>query len=245
MAKTTPSMQIFRAACDDLGAFLASYGFKYLKSKRTCTRQGTLFEQIISFGTFRSTNMLGGVALDVRASAWSKELAEYRKNAGIELSINEAVLFAIDIENLFRPAPPYIRYDIGDPGTRDEILIKIKDVLQSEVFAAFDIAEDPVAFEAAANAQLLPCLDDDAIRDYPTCFTARPRWLTSTVIGMASGILDEPAPTRFAILADALEESGYTNAYVLTRCREKRPKKKDHQFIQEFANAIIAPKKKS
>src|SRR5436305_795373 len=122
----TPSMQIFRLACDELGSLLKPYGFKYAWSKRSARRQGGLFEHFVSFGTSRSVNSLPGhVHLEVRASAWSTALADYRGQAGITLPINEAVLFGITIENIFTPAPPYVRYEIGDPLGRDEVMATI------------------------------------------------------------------------------------------------------------------------
>lgn len=168
---TSPSMQVFRLACDELGGFLKGHGFKYLRSKRGSTRQGRLFEQIVGFGTSRSVNSLvGQIALDVRATAWSEKLAAYRKKAGISLPINGAVLFSIDIENIFHPAPPYVRYDIGDPNTRAHVLEGIQTVLQRDVLRAFAIVEEPGELRAAVKGKLLPCLTEEAIRDYFACF---------------------------------------------------------------------------
>lgn len=237
MAKS-PSMQVFQMACDHLGTFLKTYGFKYLKSKRNCTRQGSLFEHVIGFGTHRSTNALGGVALDVHAEAWSKQLADYRHKAGIDLPINEAVLFGTDIENIFHPAPPYVRYDIGDPRTRDEILTNIKTVLQRDVLRAFDIVEDPLAFRGAVKAKLLPCLWNEAIRDYSACFPIHPTWLTQTVISLAQAILDERAYDRLPIWADALEDAGYTNAEILSRCRKPTVKGPQDALIEGMLQDI-------
>src|SRR2546428_474138 len=106
------SFKIFKSACDQLGAGLAPHGFKYRKSKRDVWRQGRLFEHSVTFGTSRSINWLRGhVHLEVRALAWSTTLADYRQKAGITLPYNEAALFSTTIENIFHPAPPYVRYD--------------------------------------------------------------------------------------------------------------------------------------
>jgi hypothetical protein len=167
----TPSMQIFRLACDELGILLKPYGFKYTWSKRSARRQGVLFEHFVTFGTSRSINSLPGhVHLEVRAGAWSTALADYRSQAGITLSINEAVLFATTIENIFKPAPPYVRYDIGDPKRRREVMNTIIRVLKTDVLGAFDLVESPSALRAALDAESIPCLSDENIRDYFKCF---------------------------------------------------------------------------
>ena len=50
-----------------------------------------------------------------------------------------------------------------------------------------------------------------------------PRWLTSTVVGLARGIYDERAFDRMPILADALEDAGCDDAHVLAHCRGDGP----------------------
>ncbi|MBD3309486.1 hypothetical protein GF348_24115 [candidate division KSB3 bacterium] len=169
------SLKIFRQACDGLGAVLTGEGFTYRKSKRDARRQGALFEHIITFGTSRSINALPGhIHLEVRALAWSTELAAYREKAGISLPINEAVLFATTIENIFHPAPPYIRYDIGDPNSRADILQKVEVVLLGDVLRAFDLVESPGALRTAVDDGAMPCLSQAAIRDYFDCFQKPP-----------------------------------------------------------------------
>ena len=54
--------------------------------------------------------------------AWSNALAEHRRQAGKTLPTNEAVLFGTTIGNIFHPAPPYVRYEIGDPQTRGDVM---------------------------------------------------------------------------------------------------------------------------
>lgn len=168
---TSESMRVFRGACDTLAAVLTPHGFTYRKSKRETRRQGTRFEHSVTFITSRSVNSLAGhVHLEVRATTWSTALAEYRQRAGINLPINEAVLFSIDVENIFRPAPPYVRYDVGDPGTRADVLAGIAEVLRTDVLRAFDLVESPGALRASIDAGRLPCLTAEAIRDYFACF---------------------------------------------------------------------------
>jgi hypothetical protein len=175
MAKTE-SMRVFLAACDTLAAVLTPHGFTYRKSKREVWRQGALFEHYVNFSTSRSINSLPGhVHLEVWAMAWSTALAEYRRQAGIELPTNEACLFAIDIENIFRPAPPYVRYDVGDPETRGEILVRIAEVLRTEVLRTevlrvFELVESPSALRESIQARELPCFSPEAVRDYFTYF---------------------------------------------------------------------------
>jgi hypothetical protein len=125
----------------------------------------------VTFGTSRSVNSLPGrVHLEVRATAWSIVLADYRQKAGIELPINEAVLFSTTIENLFRPAPPYVRYDIGDAAARAEVLARVAEVLRTEVLRAFDMAESPPALREAVDSGAVHCLGEEGVRDYFACF---------------------------------------------------------------------------
>ncbi len=105
------SLKVFRSACGVLGNALQEKGFEYRSTKREARRQGKLFEHIITLGTSRSVNSLPGhIELEVRALAWSDGLASYREKAGISLPTNKGFLFATTIENIFHPAPPYIRY---------------------------------------------------------------------------------------------------------------------------------------
>ena len=50
--------------------------------------------------------------------------------------------------------------------------------------------------------------------------TIESRWLTETVVGIASCIYTERAFERMPILADALQEAGCENEVVLNHCRE-------------------------
>lgn len=97
-------------------------------------------------------------------------LAEYRRKAGITLPINEAVLFETTIENIFHPAPPWVRYEIGDATTRRDILDGIVRVLRNDALRAFDLVESPDALRNVLRAESIPCLSEDAIRDYFGCF---------------------------------------------------------------------------
>ncbi|OAI50592.1 hypothetical protein AYO44_17680 [Planctomycetaceae bacterium SCGC AG-212-F19] len=45
-------------------------------------------------------------------------------------------------------------------------------------------------------------------------------WLTSTVVSLAQAIYDERAFERMPVLADALEEAGYTSVEILEHCRQ-------------------------
>lgn len=53
--------------------------------------------------------------------------------------------------------------------------------------------------------------------------TADPRWLTPTVVALATGIYEERAFDRMPILADALEEAGCDDTDILTHCRGDGP----------------------
>lgn len=168
---TTESMRVFRASCDTLAAVLTPHGFTYRKSKREVWRQGALFEHYVNFATSRSVNSLpGNVHLEVRAMAWSMALAEYRQQVGINLPINEACLFSITIENIFRPAPPYVRYDVGDPETRGEVQAGIAEVLRTDVLRVFRLVESPSELREFIEAGQIPCFSPDSVRDYLACF---------------------------------------------------------------------------
>ena len=93
-----------------------------------------------------------------------------RQQAGIKLPINEACLFDITIENIFRPAPPYVRYDVGDPETRSEVQAGIAEVLRTDVLRAFELVESPSALRERIEAGQLPCFAPEAVRDYFACF---------------------------------------------------------------------------
>lgn len=167
----SPPLQIFRAACDELGNALEANGFKYRKSRRDARRQGKLFEHIVTFGTSRTnTSMPSHVHLEVRAIAWSTALAQYRRKVGIELPVNEAVLFGTEIENIFHPAPPYVRYEIGDATTRRNVLDGIVQVLRTDVLRAFELVESPDTLRDALRRESIPSLSQDTIRDYFGCF---------------------------------------------------------------------------
>jgi hypothetical protein len=53
--------------------------------------------------------------------------------------------------------------------------------------------------------------------------TFDPRWLTATVVALATGIYAERAFDRMPILADALEEAGCDHADILAHCRGDGP----------------------
>ncbi|MBL8795184.1 MAG: hypothetical protein JNM56_14865 [Planctomycetia bacterium] len=64
------------------------------------------------------------------------------------------------------------------------------------------------------------CLLRDILGNPFRPVTVDPTWRTSTVVSLAQGIYDERAFDRLPILADALEDSGCTNADMLNHCRQ-------------------------
>jgi hypothetical protein len=71
--------------------------------------------------------------------------------------------------------------------------------------------------EASPQTELLRCIFG------PVPFRSMnvdPSWLTSTVKQLAQAIYAERAFDRMAILADALEDAGCTNADILSHCRQ-------------------------
>lgn len=115
-------------------------------------------------------NSLDHILLEVRAMAWGSQLKTYREKAGKIVHTEKAVLFGSTIENLFHPAPPYIRYNIAGTSSRKIVLDSIATVLRNDVLRAFEIAEDPAAFRAAAEGKSMPCLIGRDVQDYFACF---------------------------------------------------------------------------
>jgi hypothetical protein len=169
------SKHVFQDACVELAAILKRNGFEYFARRRQAYRQGGLFEHIVIFNSSRSINSIpGNIHLEIKAMARSDKLGQYRQTRGITLATNENYLFDTIIENIFRPAPPYIRYDIGDPSTRQAVIQGIQQVLAVDVINAFDTMESPLSFAAAVKSQLFHCLSEAAIRDYLGCFHPQP-----------------------------------------------------------------------
>jgi hypothetical protein len=52
---------------------------------------------------------------------------------------------------------------------------------------------------------------------------AEPEWLTSTVLALVRGIHEELAFDRMPILADALQDAGCEDSYILDHCRNAGP----------------------
>ena len=162
------SMAIFRVAADGLGAMLTERGFTYRKTNREAKRDGEMFEHSISFRTSRSLNSIPGhVELEVRATAWSEPFGDHRRANGIDLPINEACLFDCPIENIFKKAPPYIRYNIGNPSERSDVIRSIESTLVEEVLPVFGLIESPERLKEHLAQSSIPCLEDfDAQADY-------------------------------------------------------------------------------
>ncbi len=171
---TSESMKVLKSVCDDLGGSLDKYGFKYRKTNRVATRSGRLCEQSIYFGTSRSINSLDGhVHLEVRAKALNEDFGSFRRESGIELPINERVIFNAPIENLFREAPPYIHYDIGDEDERPKIIHKIKTLFEIEVMKMFDLVDSPSILKEYIKNERIPCLEPYNSIDHYLKFVGR------------------------------------------------------------------------
>ncbi len=162
------NMEIFTDAYTHLSAFLQQHGFSFNRTRRISHRDGDLFRHSITFATLRSANSVQGtVMFEVRALASSEKLAEYRSANGIKLPINNAYLFGTTIENIYKPAPPYIRYNIGEEVTREKILLKIENILIEEVINFFSMIETPEKLVSAYKKAPIPCLEKfDAITHY-------------------------------------------------------------------------------
>jgi hypothetical protein len=69
------------------------------------------------------------------------------------------------------------------------------------------------------QAKLLRCIIGNPHRP----FTITPSLLTGTVVKLAAAIYDQRAFDRMPVLADALEESGLTDADALAHLRDPGP----------------------
>ena len=124
-------------------------------------------------------------------------------------------------------------YDGRQP-THEELRAFFADkVAYSFVYAPWMLARC-VATEVKSFVQTVG--DSEAEEDTRQCLLLReifgnpfrpvavdPNWLTSAVVGLARGILEERAFERLPILADALEEAGCQESAILTHCRSSGP----------------------
>ena len=74
-----------------------------------------------------------------------------------------------------------------------------------------------------AAIEVLPGLLRDVFGNPFRRVAVDPRWLTSDVVALATGIYAEKAFDRLPILADALQDAGCDNADVLDHCRGPGP----------------------
>jgi hypothetical protein len=72
-------------------------------------------------------------------------------------------------------------------------------------------------------------------RTVETVMHVCPSWLSPTVIAIAQSIADRRDWSELPILADALEEAGYSDGEMLQRCREARDSKR---IIEEILREI-------
>ena len=75
------------------------------------------------------------------------------------------------------------------------------------------------ALESRWQATVVRCVVGNPFRPV----TADPRWLSETVVSLATGIYAERAFDRMPILADAIEEAGCDHGDVLAHCRGPGP----------------------
>ena len=147
---------IFRSACDAIGAALTSDSFRYRKSVRSTVRERDPWTESVSFGTSKTNILPESVALDVRVSLQCARLGAWRREHGIDLPWNEDFLFSTDVENVTRPAPPYIRYNVYDAAERSRVVERVLNVMRSEVLPLFDLVRDTPALCAAVEAGSFP-----------------------------------------------------------------------------------------
>jgi hypothetical protein len=165
------SSEVFLEVVAELVRVLTDLDFVYNKSKHTARRQGLLFEQQVTFSSSRSINSIpGNVHLEIKALAWSQTLANYRSEHGLNEVVNDGYFVGTTIENLFVAAPPYIRYNVGDPNTRAAVKEHISQVLQSEVLRFFTLIDSPDQLKESLSKQPIPSLSETAIQQYFACF---------------------------------------------------------------------------
>jgi hypothetical protein len=73
--------------------------------------------------------------------------------------------------------------------------------------------------ERNVQSTLLRCLFGNPFRSN----AIDPRWLTSTVVDLATAIYDQRVFDRMLILADVLADAGCDNAEMLAHCRSDGP----------------------
>jgi hypothetical protein len=96
----------------------------------------------------------------------------------------------------------------------------------SQIASRADVHDDdhPIAVAARAGERAVQAaLLRDIVGNPFHPVAADPRWVTSTVRGLAEGIYVERAFGRLPILADALDDAGCDSADILTHCRGDGP----------------------
>ena len=160
-------MQIFDEACNELAALLSTNNFTYRKTMRRAYRHGELFDHLVDFTTSRSINLIPGeVHLSINALARSDDLAAYRRTIGWRVEAAEPYLFDIPIENIWRSAPRYLRYNVGNPSDRANVLNHVKHIINTEVLPFFDLVEQPLKLREALSKQHIPGLAQEAAEHY-------------------------------------------------------------------------------
>jgi hypothetical protein len=78
--------------------------------------------------------------------------------------------------------------------------------------------------QCAERIQMRDALHADLLRDIIDPFWIWPKtsWISSNVYAIAKGIYDDRAYGNLSILADAIEESGCSDSYIINHCRESR-----------------------
>ena len=121
-------------------------------------------------------------------------------------------------------------YAPGDPGiqARTAAHMALSATTDSALACTFDVTAMPLPLagytEAGASGDeilcnLLRCVFGNPFRAVSTDAS----WRSSTVVALAQGMYAERAFDRMPILADALEETGCTDAEILGHCRGPGP----------------------
>jgi hypothetical protein len=207
---------IFLAACQQVAQACADNGFRFVKSRKALERLHAPFDERITFTSSMSINRLPEhIHFEVRALAANQISATQQRDHRSPFG-GKGIIGATTIENLFRVPPPYIKYDLGDPATRDQIIEHVITVIKRDVFRFFELARDPIALCDALAIAPIPALSNPGVLvEYYLCFTDTPttrRYLRATETmwpGLNALIVEYLTRMR----TEGMPEGGYADAW--------------------------------
>jgi hypothetical protein len=83
-----------------------------------------------------------------------------------------------------------------------------------------------------AQERLMTRIKQRILDEWYASIVVQPAWLSSTVVNLAKSITENGNFDLLALLADALEDAGCTDARILTHCRENAEHKMQFARLQ-------------